>query len=138
LGTETGGVAIPTVLIVEDDADLRRMIRLTIGLAGYRVTEAANGQAGLRALDTDRPDLIVCDLDLPTMNGHAVCAELTSQAELRDIPVVVITGGPTTEMTTPVECLLRKPFSPEGLLLSVRRCMKHRPRRQVRSETVPR
>ena len=115
---------MPTVLIVEDDADLRWMIRTAIGSAGYRVTEASNGPDALRTLETDRTDLIILDLDLPIINGHAVRAELASQAELRDIPVVLITGGPTMEMTVPVECLLRKPFSPEGLILTVRRCMK--------------
>lgn len=106
------------------------MLRLAIGLAGYRVTEAATGQAALRTLDAVRPDLIVLDLDSPIIAGHAVRTELASQAELRDIPVVVITGGPTMEITAPVECLLRKPFSPEALLLTLRRCMKRGARRQ--------
>ena len=116
-----------TVLIVEDDSDLRRMLRTAIGFAGYRVTEASNGRSALQSLDCDRPDLIVLDLDLPIINGHAVRAELASQAELREIPVVVITGGPTMSMTPPVACLLRKPLSPEEVVLTVRRCMKPGP-----------
>ncbi len=110
-----------TILIVEDDGDLRRLYRLTLSLAGYVVQEAADGMEALRRLDLQPPDLVVLDLVLPTISGFVVRQEIAAHAHTRNIPIVVVTG---TSMEIPdVPCVLRKPVSPEQLLETVRECL---------------
>lgn len=114
---------VRTVLIVEDDGDLRRMFRTALAFAGYRILEARDGLTALQVFDTDRPDVIVLDLDLPIISGQIFRTELAASIQLRDIPIVVVTGNPIAEMTPPVACLLRKPLSPEQLVFTVHRCI---------------
>ena len=112
-----------TVLVVEDDALLRMMIRLTLSTAGYDVREAEDGYAALRKLDTIKPDVIVLDLMMPGVNGHHVLSELAASAYTRDIPVVVITGSDDEAVGHNVHCVLRKPVTPELVLSTVARCV---------------
>lgn len=112
-----------TVLIVEDDGDLRHMFRAALAFAGFNVLEAGDGLHALHILDSNPPDLVVLDLGLPVISGQVVREELAAQAHTRDIPVVVVTGtsGPHDQLDVP--CVLRKPVSPEELIRSVRRCL---------------
>ena len=112
-----------TVLIVEDDAPLRTLLRLTLASAGYEVREAEDGYAALRRLDAVTPSVVVLDLGLPGLNGHGVLMELMSSAYTRDIPVVVITGSTEDPAAANVHCVLRKPVSPDQILLTVARCI---------------
>jgi DNA-binding response OmpR family regulator len=112
-----------TILIVEDDSDLRRMFRLALALEGFVVLEAADGLAALHIIDSERPDLVVLDLGLPVVSGHAVRAELAAHAYTRQIPVVVVTGWPVSQEQLEVACLLRKPVEPGDLITTVRRCL---------------
>ena len=111
-----------SVLIVEDDAPLRGLLRLTLASAGYDVTEAEDGYAALRRLETITPSVIVLDLGLPGLNGYGVLSELMASAHTRAIPVVVITGSGDLPESANVHCVLRKPVAPEHLLVTVVRC----------------
>jgi len=110
-----------TVLVVEDDALLRTMIRLTLSTAGYDVREAEDGYAALRRLDTIKPSVIVLDLMMPGLNGHGVLSELAASAYTRDIPVIIVTGSADDASGNNVHCVLRKPVTPEQVLLTVAR-----------------
>jgi DNA-binding response OmpR family regulator len=114
---------VETILIVEDDADLRRMFRTALTLAGYRVMEASNGLEALRVLDADPLRAVVLDLGLPIMSGQAVRQEIAAHAHTRDIPVIVVTGQPGDHQELDVACVLRKPISPERLLKTVKTCI---------------
>ena len=114
---------VRTVLIIEDDDDLRRMFRTSLAFAGFRVLEAADGYSALHRLEDALPDAIVLDLDLPIVNGHVIRAELAASAEKRHIPIIVVTGTHINAMTPRVACLLQKPVSPEDLVRTVRRCL---------------
>jgi signal transduction histidine kinase/ActR/RegA family two-component response regulator len=99
------------ILVVEDDADVRRVIVECLGLIGYSVREAPNGTAGLAALAASRPDLLVVDYAMPDMTG----AEVISKArELwRDLPVILATGYAdmaAVERLAGKPAILRKPF----------------------------
>src|SRR5262249_57647016 len=89
----TGG----TVLLIDDDDIVRRAVRLALEPIGWRVTEAENGLRALQALSGARPDAIILDLMMPKMNGFEFLDELRSRADLRDIPVVVITAKDLTD-----------------------------------------
>ncbi|MGH9370809.1 MAG: response regulator [Vicinamibacterales bacterium] len=110
-----------TILVVEDDADLRRLYRLTLSLAGYSVVEASDTLEALRRIDLQPPDLVVLDLFLPTMSGVVVQQEIAAHAHTRNIPIVVVTAS---DMEIPeVPCVLRKPVAPDRLVEVVRECL---------------
>ena len=112
-----------TVLIVEDDVDLRRMYRTALALAGYQILEAANGLDALRALDTNPPEAVVLDLGLPFLSGVAVRQEIAAHAHTRHVPVIVVTGQPGNHDALDAACVLRKPVSPDRLVHVVRTCI---------------
>lgn len=87
-------MARETLLLVEDNDALRRLYRTALLVAGYRVTEAANGLDALRKVDQEHPDAIVLDLHLPEVSGLAVLQDLKQQVQARSIPVIVVTGLP--------------------------------------------
>ncbi len=81
-----------TVLVVEDDAETRAMVRRMLEKAGHEVMEAAHGGEGLELARQKRPDLLVLDLLMPEMNGFAMLARLELDPRLRGIPVVILTS----------------------------------------------
>ena len=111
------------ILIVEDDADLRGMYRVALTLAGYATAEAGDGLEALRQIERDLPDLIVLDLGLPTISGQNVLEDLTSRADTRQIPIVVVTGSVQAVDEGSVACLLSKPVGPDKLIATVRKCL---------------
>jgi CheY-like chemotaxis protein len=99
------------ILVVEDDADVRRVIVECLSLIGYRVTEAANGTEGLAALAAAKPDLMVVDYAMPDMTG----AEVISKARemFGELPVILATGYAdmaAVERLVGKPVILRKPF----------------------------
>jgi CheY-like chemotaxis protein len=81
-----------TVLVVEDDAEQRQVIRESLDARGWTVKEAANGRLALDALADGVPDIILLDLMMPEMDGFQVVAALQANPAWRDIPVVVVTA----------------------------------------------
>ena len=112
-----------TILVVEDDEDLRGLFRTALTLAGYNVVEAGDGMEALRWIDHSPPDLVILDLLLPRISGLVVQQEIAAQAVTRQIPVVVITGSTVAPEELDVACFLRKPISPDQLLEAVRNCL---------------
>ena len=99
------------ILVVEDDAEVRRVIVECLGLIGYAVTEAPNGSEGLAAIASSKPDLLVVDYAMPDMTG----AEVISRARemVGDLPVIMATGYADmaeVERLAGKPAILRKPF----------------------------
>lgn len=111
-----------TILIVEDDEDLRRLLRTALALAGYDVIEAGDGLEALQRIEEAPPHLVILDLVLPGFSGVMVRQELAAQALTRHIPIVVITGSHVPE-DLDVDCVLRKPLTIAELLKTVRTCL---------------
>lgn len=80
------------LLLVEDDASIRLVARLSLKRAGFDVTVATNGIEALARAAEDRPDVILLDWMMPEMDGPAVCARLKADAATRDIPVIFLTA----------------------------------------------
>lgn len=112
-----------TLLVVEDDKELREYYRTVLSLEGYDVVESANGLDALRCIDSAPPDLIVLDLGLPEITGYEILTEVSMQAFTRRIPIVVVTGTVERLDHLPVECVLRKPITSDALIQAVRRCL---------------
>jgi DNA-binding response OmpR family regulator len=85
----------PRILIVEDDAHIRRLLRATVERAGYRAGEAATAREGLSLLDIDKPDLVLLDLGLPDRDGLEVLKEL--RAAHIHVPILVLTARDAVE-----------------------------------------
>jgi CheY-like chemotaxis protein len=85
--------SMATILLVEDNDDVREMMALALQLDGHRVCAAANGREALAHLRNDpKPCLILLDLMMPVMNGWELRASLNQDPELRDIPIVVVSA----------------------------------------------
>jgi len=80
----------PTVLVVDDDANIRELLLQELTEAGYRVLLASNGREGVAIVRRERPDLIVLDVMMPEMNGFDVAAVLKNDPQTMDIPIVIL------------------------------------------------
>ena len=85
------------ITIVDDDRDTREMLTLALNLAGYEVTEAANGLRLISTLHVDRPDLILLDVMMSWIDGFELCRSIKKNEEFRDIPVIFISARRTPE-----------------------------------------
>jgi CheY-like chemotaxis protein len=102
-----------TVLVIDDDPGVRESLCSALAKAGYRVQSAANGEAGILALERGlQPDLIVLDLMMPVMSGFEVIAVLREEPDWAAIPVVVVSATPgQTAQVLGVDAILKKPFN---------------------------
>src|SRR5919201_1322228 len=82
---------VPRVLVVDDDARVRRFLTTALGAAGFAVTATGDGAEGLR-LAGSRPDLIVLDVDLPDVSGREICRRLKAEPDTAAIPVLMLSG----------------------------------------------
>lgn len=91
VGTEGRGRGA-SVLLVEDEDQLRRVMKDLLQREGYRVAEARDGIQALDEVDRFAPDVIILDLNLPGIDGYSVLAQLRSRPATRDIPIMVLTA----------------------------------------------
>jgi len=90
-----------TILIVEDELILTEVLSAVLEDAGYHVVTVADGRAGLAALPTVQPDLVLCDVMMPIMDGREMCRRMQAAPAFRDIPVVLMTAAPTLLVRLP-------------------------------------
>lgn len=108
-----------TVLVVDDEPDVRYLLRVTLELAGYRVVEAAHGEAALERVRDAPPQLVVTDQMMPVMNGGELIERLRAEPSTKAIPIVMVSG--TRSVQPDADALLRKPFDPAELIVLVDR-----------------
>ena len=82
----------PYILVVDDDPDFRAGLRMALEMKGYQVEESSNGEEALAKLSEKAPLLVLLDLQMPVMNGREMLQRLRNSPELKDIPVVIISG----------------------------------------------
>jgi DNA-binding response OmpR family regulator len=113
------------ILVVDDDAKIVRLVRTYLERAGYRVVEAADGEAALAAIRREQPALIVLDIMLPEVDGLSVLRALRRTSR---IPVIVLSargtvGDKIEGLETGADDYLAKPFSPAELVVRVGRVL---------------
>lgn len=81
-------------MVVEDYDDTRVLLRHALERRGYRVLEAVNGQEAVNLAESERPDLILMDLDLPILDGIAATQHIRQQTGLVEVPIVALTAYP--------------------------------------------
>jgi two-component system cell cycle response regulator DivK len=113
------------VLVIEDHEDNRRIMRDLLTSAGYKITEAATGEDGVRLAAAEPPDLILMDIDLPGIDGYEATRRVKDHPALRSVPVVAVTsyalsGDDAKAFAAGCDAYVAKPFSPRALLAKVR------------------
>ncbi|RFU44488.1 response regulator [Paraburkholderia sp. DHOC27] len=103
------------ILLVEDDQNLRQALEALISGDGYKVHAATNGEEALAEVERERPDIIVSDVTMPTMDGETFVRLLLAIPVLSSIPVVM-TSAASSRPELPIHTFLRKPFSATTLL----------------------
>jgi len=118
--------------VVEDEKDVREMIRLNLKAAGFDVVEAGNGAEALALAKNDPPKVIILDLMMPEMSGVEVCRALRRNPATSRIPVLMLTAKSTEEdkvvgFEVGADDYVTKPFSPRELVLRVRAVARRQP-----------
>ncbi len=116
---------MPTILIVEDESDIRSMIAHMLKREGFEIIEASNGLEGLDKAFAARPDLIVLDLMLPDRDGITVCKDLRANAKTKRTPILMLTALSAKETTilgleVGADDYMTKPFNPDEFVLRIR------------------
>jgi CheY-like chemotaxis protein len=116
----------PHVLLVDDDGVVRSLARALLEKNGCRVSEAADGAAGLERLAApERPDLVVLDLDMPRLSGREVLARVRADVTTAALPIIVLTGSchedlEVTLMEEGADDYIRKPLEPARFIARVK------------------
>ena len=113
------------ILIVDDDPDIRDVLRITLEDEKYEVYEAENGEEGLKAIQNKTFDLALLDYKMPKMTGLELCARIKKDILLRHLPVIMVTGkGEITDKIDGIDSgaddYIVKPFEPKELLARIR------------------
>jgi CheY-like chemotaxis protein len=86
------------ILVADDDRAIRDLLQTKLKGAGrFDVITAAGGKEAVRVAETERPDLLLCDIDMPDMDGGAVAAELSGRSTTKHIPIIFVSGLVTPE-----------------------------------------
>ncbi len=129
------------VLLVEDEQDIRELVRYNLTRQGFHVSCAATGEDGLEQARRDTPDLVLLDLMLPGLDGLEVCRQLKRQAKTSGIPIVMVSAkGEERDVVAGLELgaddYITKPFSPKVLLARVRAVMRRKGQAAADEETL--
>jgi two-component system cell cycle response regulator DivK len=81
------------ILYVEDNAENRLLVRRILSVEGYTVAEAENAKAALEFVQTQTPDLILMDINMPDMDGYTLTAQMKTMPDLFDIPIIALTAN---------------------------------------------
>lgn len=126
------------ILIVEDEDDIRELMRYNLSREGYQVSEAGSGEEGVRLARETRPDLLLLDLMLPGIDGLEVCKVLKKDESLAGLSIIIVTAkGEEPDIVTGLELgaddYITKPFSPRVLIARARAVL----RRKAGEEAAP-
>lgn len=117
-----------TILVVDDQPSTRRLIGYTLEKAGYHIVTAVNGLDALEHCSQFLPDLILCDIMMPEMNGLEFREKLLGHQTLKTVPFVFLSARAQTEEVLEARKLspqgyITKPVEPDTILETVKRCL---------------
>ncbi len=113
------------VLVVDDEEDIRDVLKITLEAEKYEVIEAENGEEALKIIAQKTPDLVLLDYKMPKMDGREVCRRVKKDILLRHLPIIMVTGkGEITDKVDGIDAgaddYIVKPFEPEELLAHIK------------------
>lgn len=115
----------PTVLVVEDEADIRKLVHYHLAQERFKVIECEDGESALKVAQRERPDLVILDLMLPGLTGIEVCKQLRERLDTARLPILMLTAkaGESDRvlgLEIGADDYLAKPFSPREMVARVR------------------
>jgi DNA-binding response OmpR family regulator len=119
--------SVQKILVIDDEEDLRRFVKLRLSRAGYKVFEAVNGIEGIEQLYKVRPHLIVLDIMMPRMDGWETCRRIR---EVSDVPILILSakgdrGSQVKGLDLGANDYLAKPFAGFELLKKIESLLGH-------------
>src|SRR5258708_16762237 len=113
------------ILTVEDQEDNRMIMRDVLSAAGYELIEAVNGEEGVNRAQSERPDLILMDIQMPVLDGYEATRQIKADPNLKATPIIAVTsyalsGDQAKARAAGCDGYVSKPFSPRELLARVR------------------
>ena len=113
------------ILVVEDQEDLRGILRDLLSGTGYTVIEAADGEAGVAKAASERPDLVLMDIQMPVVDGYEATRRIKADPALKPIPIVAVSsyamkGDEDKARASGCDHYVTKPYSPMQLLKIIR------------------
>ena len=113
------------ILVVEDEPDIRKLVNYNLAQEHYKVIEAENGEQALKAIQRDKPHLVVLDLMLPGLSGIELCKILRERSDTAKLPILMLTAKAgeadrVVGLEMGADDYLSKPFSPRELVARVR------------------
>jgi len=129
------------ILVVDDEENIRELVRYNLAREGYQVTTVGSGEEALKQVSSKPPDLIVLDLMLPGMDGFDVCRQLKNDSRTAHIPIVMLTvKGEESDIVVGLELgaddYITKPFSPKVLLARIKTVLRRREKEPVGESDV--
>jgi CheY-like chemotaxis protein len=114
------GNTAKTILVIDDALNLQAMLNLALKNAGYQVVLASNGQEGLEMVVRDQPDLVICDIMMPTMDGVEMFRQIKERLQDSGTPIIIITALNRKPWFQDLEAegavILQKPFKVDFLI----------------------
>ncbi len=112
------------ILIIDDKEDIRNLIKMVLSNYGFTVQEAVNGQMGVQMIRESKPDLVICDVNMPAMDGYETLGAVRESSATAPIPFILMTGlvsldGFRRGMVCGADDYLVKPFTPDELVEAV-------------------
>lgn len=113
------------ILLIEDEEDIAALIKLQAEISGYKMHVEVDGINGYRAVEREKPDLVIIDIMLPGINGYDVCRKIKSNPDLKNIPVIILSAkGEELDVVLGLELgaddYVAKPFSPKILFSRIK------------------
>jgi len=113
------------ILVVEDQEDNRQILRDLLANAGFEMIEAEDGEQAIELAASQRPDLILMDIQLPLVDGYEATRRLKADPNLMNIPIIVVTsyalsGDEEKARRAGCDAYVAKPYSPRALLAKIR------------------
>ena len=117
------------LLLIDDDPNLILLVKDYLEFRGYKVTTAGNGQEALEVLDKETPDMIICDVMMPEMDGYAFVKQVRENSKTNWIPILFLSAKGQSQdrvkgLNTGADVYMVKPFEPEELVAQVESSLK--------------
>jgi len=130
--TAMSEVAKPRILVVEDDPDLRTILKLQLASRGFEITEAENGAEGFRAIQAEVPDCVILDLMMPVMDGFGFLKRVRSIMNTKDVPILILTASEDERNRVrgfqyQADAYMSKPYDLEKLTVLVEKLLARAP-----------
>lgn len=119
-----------TILVVDDERSIVRLVQINLERRGYRVLTAFDGREALEKMAVETPDMVVTDVMMPYMDGFELLKTLKKNPVTRDIPIIMLTAKAMEAdifegWKSGVDCYLTKPFNPSELVSFVQRILEY-------------